>query len=142
MIDRDRVLTKLDELRGYLDEIRQVVPNTFANYSNSIEKKRACERLLQISIECVLDVCSLLVSGLRLGLPSCEEDVLQKLAAPKTLSPSIIDRVKGMRALRNILIHRYGRVDDKIVFDVLSNKLDDFKIFSGEILKVLAGTGG
>ena len=59
MENRDRILAKVDELQGYLKELRQIQPSSYDEYSVSIEKRRSTERLLQISIECVLDICSL-----------------------------------------------------------------------------------
>lgn len=66
MLDRDRILTKIDELDSYLQELAQIRPVSFEEYAR-IEKKRSSERLLQLCIECVIDVCKLLVVGLRMG---------------------------------------------------------------------------
>ncbi|MCS7274912.1 MAG: hypothetical protein NZ610_05890 [Candidatus Bipolaricaulota bacterium] len=49
MLDRERILGKLDELEGYLHELRQIAPAVLEEYQQSIEKRRACERLLQIA---------------------------------------------------------------------------------------------
>jgi uncharacterized protein YutE (UPF0331/DUF86 family) len=68
------------ELDGYLNELRQILPQSFDEYVRSIEKRRACERLLQIAVEAVIDICAMLVQGLRLGLPAEEDDVFEKLA--------------------------------------------------------------
>jgi uncharacterized protein YutE (UPF0331/DUF86 family) len=46
-----------------------------------------------------------------------------------------------MKAVRNILVHEYGHIDDSIVFDVVQNKLDDFDIFKQRILQTLADRG-
>ena len=78
MIDRERVLVKLDALDGYLTELRSILPASLAAYQQ-VEKRRACERLLQVSVECVLDVCHMVVTGMRLGLPADEDDVFDKL---------------------------------------------------------------
>ena len=40
MIGRDRLLAKLDELDGYLVELRSIAPERFEEYL-SVEKKRA-----------------------------------------------------------------------------------------------------
>ena len=45
VVDRERLLAKLDELDGYLRELRAIAPPRLENY-RTIEKKRACERLL------------------------------------------------------------------------------------------------
>lgn len=79
MVDRERILAKLDELEGYVRELRQVAPESFAEYMQKVENRRACERLLQISIECIIDICGLFVSGLRLGLPAEEDDNLREI---------------------------------------------------------------
>ena len=55
MLDKKRILQKIDELDRYLEELNQIKPASFNEYKNSIEKKRSCERLLQISIESVID---------------------------------------------------------------------------------------
>lgn len=135
MLDRKRILAKLDELDSHLNELREVAPKSYKEYKESIEKRRACERLLHISIECVIDVCNVLVANMRLGLPAREEDLFRKLEDAKVISRDLADVLRRMRAFRNILVHRYGTVDDKLVYDVIENRLGDFKKFKREILK-------
>jgi uncharacterized protein YutE (UPF0331/DUF86 family) len=55
VVDRDRILAKLDELDGYLRELETVVPPDLDAY-RTVEKRRSCERLLQMSVESVLDI--------------------------------------------------------------------------------------
>lgn len=131
-MDRERILSKLDRLDGYLRELRQVVPGSFTEYMESLEKRRACERLLQIAIECMVDICGLLVSGLRLGLPGEEDDVLEKLERAKVLSPSVIAMLKTMKGFRNILVHEYGGVDNTIVYKMATTRRQDFETFQSE----------
>lgn len=54
MIDCERVLTQIDHLQQYLRELRAILPPTFEAYQE-IEKRRACERLLQLAIEAMTD---------------------------------------------------------------------------------------
>jgi uncharacterized protein YutE (UPF0331/DUF86 family) len=110
------------------------MPASFKNYKK-IEKRRACERLLQVSIECVIDICALIVAGFRLGLPSEEDDLFEKLEQAEIISSSMKEILKRMKGFRNILVHEYGRIDDELVYEVLKNKLDDFDVFKKEILQ-------
>lgn len=137
MVDRDRVLAKLDELEGYLRELRMLAPDSLANYQEPVTK-RACERLMQISIECVLDVCGLLVAGRRLGLPGDEDDVFRHLESSATLGSSTVANLKRMKGLRNILVHAYAGIEDKIVFDVIKTNLGDLDAFANEVRVTLA----
>jgi uncharacterized protein YutE (UPF0331/DUF86 family) len=100
VLDRERILAKLDELDGYVRDLQTIAPQSFTEYQQ-IEKKRTCERLLQIAVECVIDVCKLLVSGLRLGLPAEEDDLFEKLEQKGILSsdPNLSTADIAIRAL-------------------------------------------
>jgi uncharacterized protein YutE (UPF0331/DUF86 family) len=141
MLDRDRILARLDALDSYLEELRQVVPPTFDEYRR-VEKRRSCERLLQIAIEAVLDVCGLMVSGLRLGLPGEEDDGLEKLGTAGVVSTELKDRLRNMKGLRSILVHECGRVNDRLIYEALHNEFGDFERFKQEVLRTLAKAGG
>ncbi len=141
-MDRERILTKLDELDGYLGELGQVVPESYARYTESVEKRRACERLLQISIECAIDVCALLVSGLRLGLPAEEDDLIEKLEQAGLISSEMAKALRTMKGFRNILVHEYGRIDNALVFAMATRRLQDFDGFKTEILRALSKHSG
>ncbi len=126
----------MDLLDGYLKEIREILPSSFEDYKK-IEKRRACERLLQVSIECVIDICGLVVIGLRLGLPAEEDDLFEKLEQAGIISSPRNEALKKMKAFRNILVHEYGHINDMIVYEVLQNNLNDFEIFKREILQAV-----
>jgi len=139
MLDKKRILVKIDELDGYLDELAQIAPAKlkFKEYQE-IEKKRSCERLLQLSIEAVIDICKLFVSGMRLGLPAEENDLFDKMQKKKLLSKEMAMTLKEMKGFRNILVHEYAAVNDELVFKAIKTKLKDFREFKKEILGILA----
>jgi len=137
VVDRDRILAKLDQLEGYPQELRQILPESFEEH-HKVEKKQACERILQIAIEATIDICHMFVQGLRLGLPSEENDVFEKLSQAGVISPQMVATLKHMKGMCNILVHEYGRVDDRIVYDQAHKGIHDFARFKGEILAALA----
>ena len=136
-MDKKRILTKIDELNVYLDELDEIKIRDFDEYAKSKKDKRACERLLQIAIETVLDICNIIVSELKLGLPSDEDDLFKKLENKKIITKKLSIILKEMKGFRNILVHRYGETDDEKVFEILSEKLEDFETFKEEILRFL-----
>lgn len=136
MLDRERLLAKIDVLDGYLKELREILPASIEEYKK-IEKRRACERLLQVSVECVIDICGLMVIGLRLGLPAEEDDLFEKLQQAGIITSSRKESLKQMKGFRNILVHEYGHVDDMIVYEILQNNLNDFDAFKQEILQAI-----
>ena len=140
MLDRDRILIKLDRLYGYLGELREILPDDFAVYRR-VEKRRACERLLQVSIEAVIDVCHLLVAGLRLGIAAEEDDLFDKLRESSIVTEEMAEILKEMKGLRNILVHEYARIDDRTVYDIARTRLTDFEAFKQQVLQYLNTAG-
>jgi uncharacterized protein YutE (UPF0331/DUF86 family) len=135
-LDRERILIKADRLDGYLRELADIAPRTFAEYQG-VEKKRACERLLQLSVEVVIDICSVLVTNLRLGLPAEEEDLIHKLTEGRVLSPEMGARIREMKGFRNVLVHEYAQIDDRLVYQALTERVKDFVAFKQEVLAYL-----
>ena len=85
MLDRERILAKIDELEGYLHDLRTIAPESFTVYQQ-IEKKRACERLLQIAAVIALPSQRL---GLR-GLDSVGACCYQGIPSLGTVSPCML----------------------------------------------------
>ncbi len=137
MVDEERILSKITELKGYIKKLKEIIPKSFEEYEESEITRRACERLLQISIECVLDVCDIIFSQLKLGIPTGEEDIIERLAKEKVITKRTAQKLKEMKGVRNILVHRYPYVDDEKIFQSLTTELKDFDVFIGEILKFL-----
>ena len=135
-VDRERILAKIDGLDSYLKELKGIAPKSFEEYQQ-VEKKRACERLLQVSIETVIDICSLFVSGLRLGLPAEEADLFNKVVEANILPKQMREKLREMKGFRNILVHEYAHVDDRLVNQVVTEKLEDFKTFKREVLRFI-----
>lgn len=139
MIDKKRILAKIDELDMYLEELEEIAPESFEEYRGSAEKRRACERLLQIAIEAVIDISYMLARDLSMGLPADEDSIFDALAKKKIISREFSETLKDMKSFRNILVHRYGTVDDELVFDAIKGKIADFEAFKKAVLKFLKG---
>jgi uncharacterized protein YutE (UPF0331/DUF86 family) len=141
VVDRERVLARLDDLDRHLGELRSIAPACFEAYL-AVEKRRACERLLQIGVEAVIDTCALLVTGLRLGLPAEEDDLFTSLAQRGIITRSTTETLRRMKGLRNLLVHEYGRINDRIVFETIDRRLEDFDTFKVEVLAFLRESPG
>jgi len=137
-MDEKRILSKIDELESYLKELEKIRPSALEEYERSIKDRRACERLLQISIETVIDIANLIVSELRLGIPSDEDALFSKLKQNEIISKEMAITLGEMKGFRNILVHKYGEVKDEIVFENLA-RLEDFTKFKEEVLEYISG---
>jgi len=66
-------------------------------------------------------------------LPEDEDALLDKLQKKNILSISLTKKLRSMKGFRNILVHKYGEVDDEISYENLE-KLSDFDLFKEEVI--------
>lgn len=81
----------------------------------------------------MIDAAAMIVSTQKLGLPTSEENIFDILAEREILSRELCEKQKDMKGFRNVLIHRYARVDDELIYHNLSNYLDDFYEFKNAV---------
>lgn len=132
-MDEERILHKLDQLDRYLKELEEDLPDSFEAYT---AEKRKYERLLHLCIETVIDISTLILKEEDLGTPSSEDDVIDKLVEADILGEKFGETLKDMKGFRNVLVHRYGEIDDKKVYEHLED-LDDFREFRGYVIDYL-----
>lgn len=136
-MDKKRILTLVDFIENYTQELEQHLPPHFKVYNQNIEKQRFCERTLQLLIEVCIDVAHLLVKELKLGLPDEEETVFEKLKDREIISEEMYLKLKQMKKFRNVLIHRYTKIDNSLVYLNATENAGDFQTFKQEILAFL-----
>ena len=136
-VDKKRLLSFLDSVETYVQELEEHLPPSLFEYNKNIEKQRFCERTLQLLIEVCIDIANLLVKELKLGLPEEEETVFEKIKEKDIISEEMFEKLKEMKRFRNILIHRYRTIDNSIVYHHAAEERSDFTGFKKEILSFL-----
>lgn len=127
-----RIFSKLDEMTGYIKELKEMLPEK-EEYLQQLIRRRACEKTIEVAIESLIDVSAMIVSAERFGLPASEEGIFDIQAGKMVISMDFSDTLKNLKGFRNVLIHRDPHVADDIVYDYLTNYLDDFYVFKSTI---------
>lgn len=133
---RMRILSKLDDMTRYVGELKEMLP-TESGYLQDLIRRRACEKTVESAIESLIDVATLIVSIEKLGLPSDEESIFDMLVKKDILANEAAEKLKDMKGFRNILIHRYGDVEDRRVYHHLTTCIGDFEDFEKAIKNYL-----
>ncbi len=132
-----RIAAKLDEMNQYLSELEEILPAEEKQYLQDLTVRRACEKTIENAIEAVIDIISIIVCHQKLGLPQSEDDLLEMVKKHKILSDKLMSKIREMKGFRNILVHKYGQIDDKLSYHFLREELADFSEFESEIKKYL-----
>jgi uncharacterized protein YutE (UPF0331/DUF86 family) len=65
--DRVRILSKLDKMIKYVEELQSMLPDQ-EEYQQDLIKRRACEKTIEVAIESLIDVSAMIVSAQQFGL--------------------------------------------------------------------------
>jgi len=68
-----------------------------------------------------------------LAHPGEDEDIFVHIVDKGVIIPVMQDKIHAMRGFRNIVVHRYGAIDDALVFHLLKENIEDFSFFVAEI---------
>lgn len=125
-----------EHLRSLEDSVRRLRGYQYRSNLDLLaddEAMLAVERLFQIAIQNVIDICVHLVSALALGTPNDAPEAVQMVASGGIVSREFGQTLVSMIRFRNILVHLYTRVNREKVCEHLHTGLDDFDRFVGFI---------
>jgi len=118
----NRIKDKSEEIDKYLEELETILPESFGEYSKSIEKKAACERYFEKIIESLIDLSFLIIKEEKFEIPENNE-IFEVLLNKEIINKNIYQKIKKAKGMRNIIAHKYGEIDDEIVFESLTEEL-------------------
>lgn len=132
-----RVKDEIIKVEKYLHELREIVPDSFSNYSENFEKKAACERYFEKIVESVVSISYLFCrhENFEIQDKSRSFDILLE---NKIISKELLVKLKEAKGMKNIIAHKYGEIDDFIVFETIIKELiQDIEFFISNLSKLL-----
>ena len=135
---KERINQKIDELSDFLLELKEIVPPRLDDYLNNIIIKAACERYFEKIIEAMVDLSFMIIKHKKLNFPDDDNSIFSFLTQEEIISEELALKLRKAKGMRNIIVHEYGDLDDKLVFQAVSSKVQsDAEEFLKEIKKVL-----
>lgn len=132
-----RIEDKINEINGFLEELKGIVPASLDEYKSSLEKRAACERYVEKIVEAVTYLAFLVIKIKKLKIPEDDIDAFNILFENKLIDNSTATKLKNAKGMKNIISHQYGKVDDEIVFEAINEELEkDVREFIRSVKKL------
>ncbi|MBI2105656.1 DUF86 domain-containing protein [Candidatus Woesearchaeota archaeon] len=128
---------KLKEIEENISLVEDNLPEDFDEFKNLGLVKDGIYKRIENSIENIIDICGIINSELKLGIPNEDEDLIENVFNKKIITKKLYLKIKEMKGFRNILVHRYGDLDDQLAFESIKSGIEDFNLFIDEIEKFL-----
>jgi len=134
---KEIIRTKIKEIEESLDLVKTHLPSGFEEFLNLGLVKDGIYKKIEFSIENIFDICAIINTDLELGIPRDDENIVENLIKNGILTKEMGKTLRLMKGFRNILVHRYGKIDDTLAFKILTENISGFYDFIKEIEKFL-----
>jgi uncharacterized protein YutE (UPF0331/DUF86 family) len=133
VIDREAIAARLRRLDECVADLRRFRPASLSAYLEDHRTQAACERNLQVAIQCALDIGNHIIAEENLPPPEDQVDIFRILGSAAVLPGEFARRIAPMAGFRNILVHGYLRIDRAKVYTVLTEQLGDLDAFARHV---------
>lgn len=121
---KNRIGDKIREIGEFLETLLEMKPSNLDEYKGDIKTKAACERFVEKTIQAVIDLAYYIIRDMNWSSPESEDHVFDVLLKKDVISFELFKRLKDANGMRNFLAHRYGKVNDDIVFQAIDEELE------------------
>ena len=118
-----RIKDKTKEIENYLSELEEIMPENFKKYLNDLKTRAACERYFEKIIEAVIDLTFLIIKNEGFKIPEEDKEAFDILSKEKIIPKELAEKFKDAKGMRNLIAHKYGSIDDRIVFHSITEEL-------------------
>jgi len=92
-------------------------------------KLRSTERLFQLIVDTAIDINTHIISNSNLQVPDDYQSTFITLADNKFLPMDFALKIAPSVGLRNIVVHKYGKVDIKKMIDDIKEGIGDYLVY-------------
>lgn len=122
----------IEENLALIEELRQ---QGYESFSSSLRDIQAAKHSLQESIEACLDIGSHIIAEQGYRRAEDYRDIFRVLEEEGIIDDELASKLQEMAQFRNLLVHRYARIDTKRLFILMSEDISDIREFVRRILR-------
>jgi len=138
MISNEVINAMIDLIEENLALIEEIKMQGFESFSNNFRDIQAAKHSLQESIEACLDIGSHIIAEKGFRRAEDYKDIYSVLEEERIIDPVLSAKLQEMAKFRNLIVHRYGKIDTKRIFIIMSEDIKDIKQFASTILKYIS----
>lgn len=130
---RETINNKIQLLEENLEKLKELQRLSANEFLNDFRNVEAAKHLLQTSIEAMIDIANSIIAYKRLREPDTSAESFEILADNELISDNNKARYINMTKFRNRVVHVYGKIDEKDIYNIVKDYLDDYRLFIKEI---------
>lgn len=137
MISKDVVNAMIDLIDENIRLIKEIRSQSYESFSGSFRDIQAAKHSLQEAIEACLDIGSHIIAEQGFRRPEDYKEIFRVLEENGIIDHVLSEKLQEMAQFRNLLVHRYGQIDTRRIYIIMSDDLKDIQEFAKSILKYI-----
>jgi uncharacterized protein YutE (UPF0331/DUF86 family) len=129
----ERIIARINIIDQKIAEIKDWCPKEKEQYISDKKGQAAIERNIQVIIQAILDICIQFIKLFKIGPPTSDENVINSLRSYLNHT----DKMLELKKFRNYLVHIYGKINSKIVYEFALQMIKDIPIIVTEFKTLL-----
>lgn len=127
MIDHDLLKSKTNDILGYLSELKPLLQEEAREIIEDNLKLHSVERLFQLVVDTSIDMNTHIIIELGLNVPNDYQSTFMTLAENDIMPKDFALKIAPSVGLRNLVVHKYGKVDIKKMVDDIKAEIGQYK---------------
>ncbi|HEY6541046.1 MAG TPA: HepT-like ribonuclease domain-containing protein [Ktedonobacteraceae bacterium] len=132
-VDKELLQRHLKQLHESIVILRDLGKTAREEFTGDFHIFGLAERYLQIAIEACLRICGILVASLGLRKPEGYHELLSIVATQNLIPRQLSYRLEVLTNLRDALVHDPGSLNSDLLYDHISQRLEDFEAFAAAV---------
>ena len=137
LFDQEIMVRLITELRKSVARLRDLSKLSEAEFLKDPDKIGSAKYHFIVAIECCIDMCNHVIARNGYRAPEDYGDIFRVMSEQGAFKPDFSDELVNMAKFRNRLVHIYLDVGNKKVYEILQDRIGDFKKFVDAIANFL-----
>jgi len=127
MVDKDLVLSKASSVKRHLNRIKEKRDIDLQTFLKDLDRQESILFNLQMAIQNCIDIAAHIISEEGVGVPGSTNEMFYLLEDNGYISVDITEKMVKAVGFRNFIVHEYGKVELKQVFEVAKKEIEDLE---------------
>ena len=137
MVERNLIISKAGVVRKHLRRVEEKCCPDAESFLKDRDLQDIVSFNLQLAIQSCIDIAAHIVSDEGMGVPGSFNEMFYLLEENKYLPSELTEKMVKAAGFRNLLVHEYGKLDLKQVFEIAKHSARDLNEYMAAIFSKL-----
>ena len=135
MIDENLVLAKASRVEDHLKRIQEKRSVKLDEFLADLDRQESILFNLQMAIQNCIEIAAHIISDEDLGVAGSTNEMFYMLQENGYLTPELTERMIAAVGFRNLILHEYGNVDLRKVYEIAHQDIEDLNRYLRAVIK-------